>query len=489
MNSSVEKLEGNNVRITVTHSAEEVREHIAEAYTRVARQIKLPGFRPGKAPRPIIDAQVGRDHVLGEALEELVERSYPRALDEQRIRPLDRPDTGTLDGLVEGEDYTYTAEVEIKPELTLTSIEGLVAKVPPAKTTDDEIEAQIDYLRDRFATLAPVEDRGIAEGDFSLLSFTGTVDGEAADDLTVDKYLYEVGRGIMPPEFDQGLVGAKTGAMVHIEFPVPDTAANPDYVGKTAAFDVEIHEIKAKQLAAADDEFATNVGGFDTVEELRNDIRAKLDENKATAQPRLVERAAVGALVERLEGDAPAKLIESRTDSMTEEFFDSLQEQGMSVEDYTAATGVTAEMLYGDISREAAGRVRDDLALEALFRQAGLSYTEDELDREIEKVAAADKVPTARMRERLVDTGVIAYLRERLMHRYAVRWLMDHVEVLEEGSGDEKAAKPKKAAAKKSAKKSDAVEAAASDETAAKPKKAPAAKKASKKDSDAAKEE
>jgi trigger factor len=487
LNSSLERLEGNRVRITVVHNADEVREQIAEAYTRIARQIKLPGFRPGKAPRPIIDTQVGRDYVLGQALENLVERSYPRALDALDLRPLDRPDTGTLDGLVEGEDYTYTAEVDVKPELSLSSIEGIVAKVPSAATTDAEIDAQIDYLRDRFATLAPVEDRGIADEDFVLLSFTGTVDGEAADDLTVDKYLYEVGRGIMPQEFDQGLVGAQLGSSVHIEFAVPDTAANPDYVGKTAAFDVDIHEIKAKALAEANDEFATNVGGFDTIEELRNDIRTKLDENKATAQPRLIERAAVGSLVERLEGEVPAKMIEDRTGAMTEEFFDSLKDQGMSVEDYTAATGLNAEDLYADIAREAALRVRDELALEALFRQAGLNYTDEELDREVEKLASAEKIPVNKMRERLVDTGVMAYLRERLVQRHAVRYLMDHVEIVEEAPSGEEASKPKKSAAKKSTKKADA-EAPAGEEAPAKPKKA-AAKKAPKKDADAAKEE
>lgn len=459
MNSSVEKLEGTRVRLTVTHDAEEVREAISDAYLRVARKIKLPGFRPGKAPRPIIDAQVGRESVLVEALEELIERSYPKALDANRLRPMDRPDTGDLDTLVEGEAYTYTAEVEVRPELTLSSIEGLTSVVPSAKTSDAEIDAQIDYLRERFASLEVVDDRGIADGDFALLSFTGTVDGEPAEDLTVDKYLYEVGRGIMPPQFDEGLIGATTGAITHIEFDVPETAANTEYVGKPAAFDVEVHEIKAKSLAVADDEFAGNVGGFDTIAELREDIRTKLDENKAAAHTRLVERGARESLAERLEGEVPEQLVASRTGSMTEEFFDSLKEQGMSIEDYTVATGVSVEQIQGDISREAALRTRDELALEALFRQAGLEYTDEELEHEIEKLATSDKVPVARMRERLVDTGVIAFLRERLVHRHATRWLMEHVEVVEEAPAEaeaEPAAKPKKkAAAKKSSKKSD----------------------------------
>jgi len=457
LNSSVEKLEGNLVRITVTHSAEEVRASVTKAYSTVAHKIKLPGFRPGKAPRPIIDTQVGRDHVLAEALEDLIETSYPKALDELRLRPMDRPDTGELAQLAEDEDYTYTAEVEVRPELTLTSIEGLQAVVPPSKTTDAEIDAQIDYLRDRFASLEVVEDRGVGDGDYALLSFTGTVDGEPADDLTVDKYLYEVGRGIMPVQFDQGLVGAKTGAIVHIEFDVPETAANTDYVGKPAAFDVEVHEIKAKKLPELNDELAATVAGFETIAELREDIRTKLDENKSAAHGRLIERGAREALTARLEGDVPDKLVEARTGSMTEEFFDSLQQQGMSIKDYTEATGVSQEEIYADVSREAAARVRDELALEALFRQAGLEYTEAELDSEVEHLASSDKVPVARMRERLIDSGVMAYLRERLVHRAATRWLMDNVEIIEEGpeAAKDEAKPKKKAAAKKSSKKAD----------------------------------
>jgi trigger factor len=458
LRSTVERLEGNRVRITVEHTPDEVADAIGDAYTRMSRAMKLPGFRPGKAPRPLIDTHVGREKVLAEALEELVERSYPKALDELALRPLERPDTGALDSLVDGEGHTYTAEVDVRPELTLSSIEDIVATVPPGKTSDAEIDAQIDYLRDRFATLAVVEDRGIADGDFALISFVGTVDGKPADDLTVDKYLYEVGKGIMPPEFDAALIGAPVGAKLHVEFPVPETAANTDYVGKPAAFDIEVHEIKAKALAVLDDEFAGNVGGFETLAELREDIRTKLDENKATAHTRLIERGARDALTARLEGEIPDSLVASRTSAMTEEFFDSLQDPGMSMTDYLEAVGLTEEQIHTDISREAKLRVADELALEALFRQAGLEYTDAELDAEIEKLAAGDKVPVAEMRARLIDTGVMSYLRERLMHQHATRWLMEHVEVVEESaepSEDGSAAKPKKkTAAKKSPAKS-----------------------------------
>lgn len=459
MNTTVEKLEGNRVRLTVDHTAPEVDQAITAAYTRVSRQIKLPGFRPGKAPRPLIDAHVGRESVLAEALEDLVEDSYPRALDEHRIHPMGRPDTGDLDMVEEGAEHTFTAEMDVRPDFTLASIENLTAEVPPSSTTDAEIDAQVAYLRDRFATLEVIEGRGIADGDFALLSFTGTVDGKPADDLTVDKYLYEVGHGIMPSEFDAGITGVDAGGTARVEFLVPETAANPDYVGKPAVFDVVVHEVKAKVLPEIDDELASNIGGFETMAELRTDIRAKLDENKAAAHGRLVERAARVSLSERLQGEVPVEMVAGRTEAMAEEFFDSLKDQGMTIDDYLEATDLTVEQIQSDIAREASLRVRDELALEALFHQAGLEYAEEELDHEIEVLAGGDKVPVAQMRERLIQSGVIGILRERLMQRHATRYLMEHVEIVEIDPGaeasDKKPKPKKKAAAKKPAKKSD----------------------------------
>jgi trigger factor len=368
---------------------------------------------------------------------------------------MERPDTGELDGLVEGEAHSYTAEVDVRPELTLSGTEGLKAVVPTAKTADEEIEAQIDYLRDRFAQLEVVEGRGVADGDFALVSFTGTVDGKPAEDLVVDKYLYEVGRGIMPPGFDEGLTGAEAGSSLHVELPVPDNATNPDYIGKTAAFDVEVHEVKAKKVPEADDEFAMNVSGLETIAELRDDIRAHLDENKLAAHGRLVEREARVVLAGRLEGAVPQRLVDARIASMNEEFFDSLRTQGYSMSDYEAATGLTHDEIRDDLAREAALRVREDLALEALFRTVGLEYDDEELDAEIAELAESDKLPIAEMRERLMASGVMGLVRERIVHRHATRWLMDNVEIVEEepnAAAGEKPKKEKGTSKKKSAK-------------------------------------
>jgi trigger factor len=419
---------------------------------RLSSKVRIPGFRPGKAPRPIIDTHVGRETVLAEALEDTVEDTYPLALDAENLRPIDRPDVGTLEGLEAGKEYTFSAEIDLRPELTLTSLKHLTVTVPPSTASDREIDAQIDYLRDRFATLEPVEDRGVADGDFALISFTGTVDGEAYEGNTVDKYLYEPGRGQMPPEFDAALFGVKSGGNTRAEFPVPETSDNPEFVGKTAAFDVAVHEIKAKKLPEVDDEFAGNVGGFDTAQALRDDVRAKLDENKQAGHVRLVEREARNVLAGRLVGDVPQVMIDNRTDTLAQDFFDQLEEQGYSLEKYLESTGIDPDRLRADLAGEAQTRVRDELALEALAREVGLEVTPESIDAEIAQIAAAQETDAKVLRERLSANGAIPMIVEGLVHRIAVRWLMDNVEVVEQEDGAVPAGKPsKKAAAKKAA--------------------------------------
>lgn len=455
MKTSVENLEGTNVRITTTVDAADVDRAIAASYATAAQKLRIPGFRPGRAPRPVIDTHVGRDYVLNEALEQLVSDTYPLAMDELDLRAIERPDFGELDNLVEGEAYTWTAEVTTKPQLEISSSKDIQVTVESARATDAEVDAQIDYLRDRFAALEPVEDRGLAADDFALISFVGTVDGEPYEGNVVDKYLYELGKGQMPPEFDAALLGHKPGDEVKVEFTVPETGA-PEYVGKKAGFDVTIHEIKAKALPAVDDEFASNVGGFETADELRADIRTRLDENKAAGHTRMIEREARGALAERLVGDIPDVMIDARTESLTEDFFGSLKERGIAMEEYIEATGVPIEQIRDDISKEARLQVREELALEALSRSLGMDITEDDITEELSRNLDEGETPE-QLREQLRRNGALPLLREQIARRKALRWLMDNVKVNEQDSAEAASAepKPKKKPAKKSAPKAD----------------------------------
>lgn len=431
MQTSVERLEDGRAKITVTVPAADVDKAIADAYAAIGAKLRIPGFRPGKAPRPVIDTHVGRETVLADAQDEIVSDSYGRAVSQEDIRTVGRPDVGELEMIEPGSDYTYTAEVTLRPELTLSSTDSFTVTVPAQKASDREVDAQIEYVRERFATLETV-DAPVGENDFALISFVGTVDGEAYEGNVVDKYMYELGRGMMPPEFDAALVGTAPGGSVVAEFEIPEGTANEEFAGKQARFEIEVHEVKRKVLPELDDEFAVTAGGFDTFDEYRADVREKLDSAKAAGHAREVESAVLSELVSRLEGDVPEEMVDIRAASMMREFFESLEQRGISAQEYLQVTGTTPEQLETDLREQADRRVREELALEALFTAQGMTVTESDLADTIREIAGEDMEAAEELGEDLERNGALPLVREQIIHRKALKWLMDNVEVIEE---------------------------------------------------------
>jgi len=462
LQTSTERLEGGKIRISITVPAADVDRYISDAYSRIGAKLRIPGFRPGKAPRPVIDTHVGREAVLADALENLVESTYGQAISAEDVRTYGQPDVGELDALEPGGDYTFSAEVGLRPELTLSSADGFAVTVPPQYSSDREIDAQIEYTRERFATLESVE-RPVADGDFALISFVGTIEGEPYDGNTVDRYLYEMGRGLMPPEFDAAIVGASAGSAAVAEFEIPDTSSNPEFVGKQARFEIDVHEVKAKVMPLLDDDFAANVGGFDSFEEYREDVRTKLDSAKSTGHTHQVEVAVLAALVERLEGEVPEEMIQARASSMLREFLETIEERGFTLEQYVEATGADPQQIQADITEQAAVRVREELALEALFRAQGLEVTDADVDQGILNLVNGDASEAERMRENLAGSGALPIVREQIIHQKALAWLMDNVVVSEVepavGESEESAAaattKPKKRSSTSAKKKTE----------------------------------
>jgi trigger factor len=431
LQTTVEHLDGGRIRLTVTVPAADVDREVTAAYARIGAKLRIPGFRPGKAPHPVIDTHVGRETVLAEAQEEIVSEAYGRAISENDLRTYGQPDVGELDMVESGADYTFTAEVNLRPEFTLTGLDDLAVSVPSQRSSDREIDAQIGYMRDRFARLEPVE-RPVESGDYALISFVGTVDGEEYEGNRVDKYLYELGRGLMPVEFDEALTGVEPGGSAVAEFAVPDTSSNEEFVGKSARFEIEVHEVKSKILPPLDDEFAASVGGFDTYEEYRADVREKLDSAKATGHAHRVETAVLGVLTERLEGEVPEEMVESRAASMTREFFENLESRGISLQQYVEATGAQPDQIQADLKEQAAVRVREELALEALFRAKGFEVTAADVEEAIAGIAGHEGEDAAKLRESLGASGTLPILREQIMHRKAIEWLMENTVVTEE---------------------------------------------------------
>ncbi len=454
METTVERIDENTIKLTITVSAAEVDEVVSSVYAEAAKRVRIPGFRSGKAPRPLLDSHIGRDAILADVQEEIISTSYARALSDEDIRPIESPDTGEVEAVVPGAPYTFSAEVLIRPELALSSADDFTVTVAPAKSSESEIDAQIEYTRDRFATLETVE-KAIEPDDFALISFVGTIGGEEYEGNSVDMYLYELNKGMMPGEFDTALVGHSAGDEVVAAFDIPDTSSNPDFVGKAASFTITVHEVKAKVLPELDDEFAQSVGGFETFEAYRADIRETLDKSKEAGHTHKIEEAARGALAERVQGDVPEAMVRARANNMVEDLFENLEQRGMSVEQYMEITGVDAAQIRSDIEVEAQRRLRIDLGLEALFRAKGMDISEDDFNEAIREIAGEADEAAEEMRAKLRDAGALPVIREQIMHRKALRWLIDNVEVIEEEpvvEGEKPKAAKKSGGKKKAAK-------------------------------------
>lgn len=429
METTVERLDESSAKLTVTLDAAEVDAAVAKAYADVAAKVRIPGFRKGRVPRPVIDTHIGRDAVLAEAQEQLVSESYPRALSDEDLRPVESPKTGDMADVVSGEPYTFTVTVTLRPELELASVDDLSAEVEPATVSDREVDAQIAYTRDRFATLEVVE-KGVEPGDFALISFTSTIDGEPYEGDTVDGYLYELGKGLMPLEFDEALIGTQAGGTAVAEFTIPEGSSNPDFVGKPARFEIAVQEVKAKVLPELDDDFATSVGGFESLDEYRADVRSTLEKNKQAGHAQRVEAAVKEALADKTSGEIPELMIRGRVRNLIQDFSEGMQQRGLTLDQYLEITGTDIDDLREDAEKSAERQLRVELALESLFRQKGMAVTDADLEEELSAIAG-EKGDLAKTRTGLRDAGALPVVREQIMHRKALQWALDHATIVD----------------------------------------------------------
>ena len=429
--SSVERT-ADKAKLNVVIEARKVDEVIAKEFRELSKQLRFPGFRPGKAPRSVVEGQVGMDYVLAQALEELVNETYPLAIDREGLRTIGKVDFKEPPALVEREDYSYTVEVGLRPELTLDSTDVSIM-MDSKEATEEEIRAQIEGTQERFATYPALKDKKVLIGPdhFVTFSFKSTIDGEDYEGSSVDKHLYQLGQGMMPEEFDNGLLGAKAGDKLKIEFVVEDTGQNSDFAGKTMSFKLKVDEINERVVPDIDDDFAKQTG-FDTVEEMRKEIKAYIESQKEQSWDRVINDKLLEALSEQLEGEPTQELIEARADEMLAEFSRMLEQQNMSLDTYFEASNIDPEQYRIDMETQAAITVSNDLALEALAREKGLVPDDKALDKEFEEAAAADedsKITAKALREGWEKRGMLTSLRDDLSRRNALLWLRDNATI------------------------------------------------------------
>lgn len=405
--------------------SDEVDRHFATAYKHVAERTKVPGFRPGKAPRNVIDRFVGRGSVLAETIDHLVADAYEKALGQTDVQPIDQPEVD-IDpaSLTEGRAITFTATVPIRPEVELGSYTDYSFGLEKPDVTDEQLEQVIGELREQHATLRPVDDRGAAEADIASVKFAGTIDGEPFEGGGADRLPLIIGENRMIPGWEDHLIGLQIGGTTDFDITFPEDYRVEDLRGKEAHFEVELLDLREKVRPEVDDDFAQSVGDVKTLAELRAEIREAMekraeDEARHTFGDRIIDVAVSNATVE-----LPDVLITNEIDIMRDELASRLAQQRIGMEQYLALSKQTPEELLVELREPATRRVKTLLVLSAIAENEGVDATPEQIDAEIaEQLARYGE--DAKLREYLTSARGRSYLRMTLRNRTLVDTLIE----------------------------------------------------------------
>ncbi|MCI8483388.1 MAG: trigger factor [Lachnospiraceae bacterium] len=386
MSVQVENLEKNMAKLTVEVSAEELEKAIQEAYMKQKSRISLPGFRKGKVPRNMVEKMYGVEIFYEDAVNALVSQEYPKAAEESGLDIVSQPSID-VEQLEKGKSFIFTAEVAVKPEVTLGTYKGVQVKKVDVAVTEEEVEKEIEKQRENNARMVTVEGRPVEDGDTAVIDYEGFVDGEAFEGGKGENHSLVIGSHSFIDNFEDQLIGKNAGDDVEVNVTFPEEYHAPELAGKPAVFKVKINEIKAKELPELDDEFAQDVSEFDTLTEYKENVKNSLADRKENEARRAQEEEAIQKIVEDSQMEIPDAMIETQTRSMVDDFANRIAQQGLSVEQYMQFTGTTVEQLMEQMKPDALKRIQSSLVLEAIAEAEKIEITEEDVDAELNNMA------------------------------------------------------------------------------------------------------
>ena len=424
MKSTVETLEGNRVKLSVEVDAGEFESAVDAAFKKIAKEVRLPGFRPGKAPRKVLEARLGPLAGREQAFHDSLPEYYSAAVIEHDVDVIAPPEIDITGGQDSG-DVAFDAVVEVRPSVGVPGYGGLSVTLERPGVDEEALDAQIDRMRDLDSTLEEVE-RPVQDGDTVTIDIAGTLDGDAQPGLTADDYSYTVGSGAVTPEVDEHLVGAEASARLTFEATHPD----PDE-GRQLQFEVVVKDVKEKVLPEITDEWASEASEFETVAELRASLADRMSTvRKAQAQVALREKVGE-ALAALVTDELPEPLVSQEMQERLQDLAMRLQAQGMQLDQYLAMTGANPETFSQELRDTATAAVKVDLALRAVADAEGIECTEDDLQSDLEGVAERIDQDVEAVRERFERVGQISAVRSDIRKRKALEWLLERAEVLD----------------------------------------------------------
>ncbi len=398
MSLQVEKLEKSMAKLTIEVSADDLEKALQSAYMKQKNKISLPGFRKGKVPRQMIEKMYGAEVFYDDAANELIPKAYADAYDECEEDIVSRPEIDVVQ-IEKGKPFIFTAMVALKPEVTLGEYKGLEVEKFSDEVTQEEVDAKIKEEAEKNARKVTVEDRPVQDGDEVILDYEGFVDDVAFEGGKGENYPLVIGSGSFIPGFEEQLIGVSAGTDVEVHVTFPEEYHAEDLKGKDAVFKCKVHEIKAKELPEIDDEFASEVSEFDTLEEYKADVEAKLKEKKTAEGKEKQEDAVVEQAVKNAQYELPEAMISTQVSQMAENFSRRIQAQGMTMEQYFQFTGMTAEKMLEEMRPQAVKSIETRLVLEAVAKAENIEVSEERLDEEIAKMAENYHMDADKMKE------------------------------------------------------------------------------------------
>ncbi|HML34844.1 trigger factor [Sporomusa sphaeroides] len=426
MKVTAERIDNHKTVLNLEVPQAEVAKALEKAYRKLANQVNIPGFRKGKAPRKVIEMRIGKEALLDEAFEILAPEAYGKALAEQEIDPVGRPEIEVVT-LAEDQPLVFKATVVKKPEVTLGQYKELAIEKTVAEVTEADIDSEIEKNRSRNAKMVVVEDAELKQGDLAIIDFKGFIDGVPFEGGEGKSYPLEIGSGSFIPGFEDQLVGAKSGEEREVKVSFPEDYFVAELAGKEAAFTVNIHDIKRKELPELDDEFAKETSEFDTLAELKADIKNRLEQAAEAKAEREFRTAAIKTAVDNASLDVPKVMIENQIDTMIQDFDINLQQRGMKLDKYLEYTKMDMAALRNNYRDSALYNVKTDLVLEAIVKAEGLTANPEEMQQEIASMAANYQTTAEEIVKVIRQTGRFQALQDSVLRKKAAQLVIDGV--------------------------------------------------------------
>ena len=403
MSLQVEKLEKNMAKLTIEASAEDFEKAIQKVYLKARGKINIPGFRKGKAPRKLIEKMYGTGVFYEDAANDLIPTAYAEALKDCDLEIVSRPEINVTQ-IEAGKPFIFTAEVAVKPEVTLGEYKGVEVEKSDVEVTEEDINKEVDKERENNSRTIDVDDRAVESGDIIKLDFDGSVDGVPFAGGKAENYTLTIGSGSFIPGFEDQLIGTKIGEEKDVTVTFPEDYHEKSLAGKEAVFKCKVNAITVKELPDADDEFASEVSEFETLAEYKEDIKKKLTEKKEKEARAKKEAQAVEKAVENATMEIPDAMIDTQVQSMMEDFARRMQSQGLSLEQYFQFTGMDVKKMHDQMKPEALKRIQNSLVLEAVAKAENIEISDEKVDEEIAKMAEAYKMEVEKLKGIIGDS-------------------------------------------------------------------------------------